>query len=156
MRCCIIWHMNEGWKSWSVRCTQATKSLRCQTFANRWTNSNAGLLKDPAGHFFLEACSVMLRLGHPGEELSLLWLVFAFAPTRAELFPPRRGDLSYMRVVTHPERLKVMLRGVPRLTSSRRTCPLVLHYSQLVAGPSSWCCWGRWPVCLWAQKQEQG
>ena len=86
-------------------------------------------------------CSAMLRLGSPGEELLLLWLVLAFVPPGAGLFPPHGGNLSHMRVPTHLERLGVMPGDVPRLTPSRRTCPLVLHHSWLVAGP--WSCWGR-------------
>lgn len=54
--------MNEGWKSQSAHCGQATRLLRCQClhcFTNRWV-PDAGRLGDPAGHMSLESCPALL------------------------------------------------------------------------------------------------
>ena len=107
------------------------------------TNADAGRLGDPAGNLFLEACPAL-----PCFALATLvkscfcsgWCWHLFPPEQGSSLPTE-GNLSHMRVPTHLERLGVMPGDVPRLTPSRRTCPLVLHHSWLVKGP--WSCWGR-------------
>lgn len=70
----------------------------CTVSQTDGTNSDAGRLGDPAGHFSGGLpCSAVLCFGHPGDELPLLWLVLALFPPEQGSFLPAEGPSPMCR-----------------------------------------------------------